>query len=64
MRRQLQYFVFTLGAIDAAKDKGNTQFGQIQEALMLIHKHYGYSPKATRHLKAVAEADDNAPYQS
>ena len=56
MRRQLQYFVFTRGAIDAARDKGNLQFGQIQETLMLIHKHYGYSPTASRDLKTVTEA--------
>ena len=55
MRRQLQCFVFTLGATDAAKDKGKPQFGQIQETLMLIHKHYMYSPKATRDLKDVPE---------
>ena len=38
------------------KDKGNPQFGQIQETLMLIHNHFEYSPTSSRDLKAVTEA--------
>lgn len=45
-----------LGALSALKQ--NTTLNTIYEILKKIHKHYHYSPKALRELRAIAEAMD------
>lgn len=45
-----------LGALSALKQ--NTTLNTIYEFLKKIHKHYHYSPKALRELRAIAEAMD------
>lgn len=45
-----------LGAQSALKQ--NTTLNTIYEILKKIHKHYHYSPKALRELRAIAEAMD------
>jgi len=43
-----------LGVLTAIKD--NAMLTMVQDMLKKVHKHYHYSPKALRELKAVAEA--------